>query len=120
MPLHRPPPPLLVFACATLLYMLVADMAPAHLPGAPLAPLFLPASGLALAWVLLGGQRLLASVLVGALLVHGLTPGMPGAGVLSEVLAATVAAGLGAWLLQSVGPFDLRCHSFRACRQLLV
>ena len=120
MPLHRPPPPLLVFACATLLYMLVADMAPAHLPGAPLAPLFLPASGLALAWVLLGGQRLLASVLVGALLVHGLTPGMPGAGVLSEVLAATVAAGLGAWLLQSVGHFDLRCHSFRACRQLLV
>lgn len=120
MPLHRPLPPLLVFACATLLYMLVADLASPHVPGVPFTPLFLPASGLALAWVLLGGARHLASVLVGAWLVHALMPGMAAAGVASEALGATVAAGLGGWLLQRVGHFDVRCHSFRACRQLLV
>ena len=64
----------LAFAAATLLYMLVADMAPPHWPDVPFIPLFLPAGGLALAWLLLGGQRHLVSVLVGALLApvaHG-------------------------------------------------
>ncbi|MDD2711500.1 MAG: MASE1 domain-containing protein [Simplicispira sp.] len=120
MPLHRPPPPRLAFAAATLLYMLVADMAPPHWPDVPFTPLFLPEGGLALAWLLLGGQHYLVSVLAGALLVHALTPGISDAAMASQALAATVAAGLGAWLLQRVAHFDVRCHSFRACRQLLV
>ncbi|NMM76035.1 MASE1 domain-containing protein [Acidovorax sp. SRB_24] len=109
----------LAFLATTLLYMLVADMAPAHGLDPHFTHLFRPAGGLALALALLGGRRGVASVLVGTVLVHATHAGMSPAVLASEALAAMVAAWLGAWLLLHVGHFDLRCHSFRACRQLL-
>ena len=104
MALRRSSPSLLAFAAATALYLLIATLAPPYPAGGPVSHLFQPASGVALAMLLLGGRRLGLSVLIGAGLAQALTPDISSASALSETLAATTAALLGAELL-------LRLHS---------
>lgn len=62
--------------------------------------------------MLLGGRHLALSVLLGAGLAHALNPDINAAIALSEALAATTAALLGAELLRRAHRTDLRCQSF--------
>lgn len=119
MVLRRPPLSLLAFAAATLLYLLVATLAPPFPSGGPVSHLFQPSSGVALALLLLGGRRLGVSVLLGAWLASALTADISAARALSETLASTSAAVLGAMLLQQLHRTHLRGHCFRGRWHLL-
>lgn len=105
-----PLPPWLAFTAATLLYLLVATLAPPYPSGGPVSHLFQPAGGVALALLLWGGRRLAASVLLGAWLAQVLCPDSSAAMALSQALASTSAAVLGAALVQQLRPQHLRSH----------
>ncbi|MBI4808235.1 MAG: EAL domain-containing protein [Nitrosomonadales bacterium] len=74
--------------------------------------LFWPPSGIALAAILLGGNRYLPAVLVGAFFSN-LTSGMSLLAVAGMTLGATLEAWLGAWLLGRYTRFNLRLSEVR-------
>ncbi|HAF44598.1 MAG: hypothetical protein A2100_04575 [Sideroxydans sp. GWF2_59_14] len=74
--------------------------------------LFWPPSGIAMAAVLLGGNRYLPAILVGAFLSN-LTSGISLLAVLGMTSGAVLEAWLGAWLLRRYTRFNLRLSEVR-------
>lgn len=82
MPTRSPSQPFqpLAFVGSALLFLLMAGLLPTSPTTPDLSPLLRPTTGLALVLVLLGGKRLTASVLVGAMLMWLLAPTAPAVG----------------------------------------
>jgi PAS domain S-box-containing protein len=102
-----------------VLYLLLARLALAYFAPDGVVGIFWPASGLALAAVLLGGKRYAAGVFLGAALSE-FVAGHAAWMALAMACGATLAALLGAWLLQRDARFDAGFRTLRDYLRLML